>query len=167
MAPLGGTWRFRAPLAAGLAVRLQVRFQDEQATALGLARQARDAALVGDPALSLTHWGALLASAPWDAQLVDEAMAAIAALEREGLVEIEALRQELEHARFFRLSDIFVQIRDQAHDLAARYAGSAVEPEAARIEQQAALELAGLVRDEGQREVLRLRALHVAYHTTD
>lgn len=159
---VAGTWRFRAELAAGQGMRCQVRFPDEQAAALGIARQARDAMQAGRPATSLAQWTRLLETAPWDGTLVAEAEASVAMLEREGLVEANRLREELEHARFFRLADIFRTVRDASAELAERYVGTSVEDEARLIEHQAGLELAGLVKDRDRREVQRLRAVHAA-----
>ncbi|MCK6447988.1 MAG: FHA domain-containing protein [Planctomycetes bacterium] len=153
--PEGGGFRIQAKLGAG-EVGLQVLFQKERALADEAARRARDAEKQGKLGECLAAWRDLLDRAPFDAQLVKEAEAARARLLQAGLAEVGEAKLAAERARFFRLVELFRQVRDRARAIAAKYAPSDVETAALALALEIERDLAGLEQDLNTTERERL-----------
>jgi hypothetical protein len=153
--PEGGGFRIEAELGQPCAFTLQLGFQTERARALEVARNARAAERGGDLGASLRHWSQVLVEFPYEAALVGEAQDTWGRLVREGVASVRGLELEVEHARFFRLADIFRKVRADAVALAARYADTEVEEKAhelvAGIDADLAVLEADLFADERQR----------------
>jgi len=135
---------------------LQLTFHDERAQATQLANDARNAESRQQYGAAIAAWSDLLDRYPFEAALVNEAETSRSRLIQQGLESVEAVRQQVERARFFALSDLYRQCRSSAQDVGQRYAGTEVEADAATLlaEIDAALaELTG--QDSGTRERLQ------------
>lgn len=138
---------------------LQLDFGPERARAGELAFAARNAQQQGRLGAALATWDRLLAEAPFERRLVEEAEAARAQLVNAGLAELGEVERELELARFFRLADLYRRARQHARDVGARYTPSEVERRAAEVVAAVDLELRDLETDLARGEAERLRAI--------
>jgi hypothetical protein len=160
--PEGGAFRFECALEADAKVELQVVFQKERLFADEAARRAREAEKQGRLGDCLAAWRELLDRAPFDAQLVKEAENVRARLIQQGLAEVQAAKQSAERARFFRLVDLFRQVRNGAQAIGAKYAKSEVEAAASALVADIERDLVGLEQDLDTAERGRLQAILAA-----
>lgn len=151
----------------GQPFHLQVDFREERSRAGDLAYAARQAEKDGHLGECLAGWNEMLASVPYDDKLVTEAREARTRLEQAGLVELAAVEEVYEQAQFFRLVDLFRQCRENAQSVGAKYAGSAVETQAAELVQNIDQSLAGLEQDLSRDEVQRLTSILKVLEATD
>jgi hypothetical protein len=140
-------------------VTVQVDFREERARAGDLAFAARNAQTAGNLGECLARWNELLATAPYEAKLVQEARATRTRLEQAGLIELAEVEEAFERARFFRLVDLYRQCRARAHAVGAKYAGSAVEVQASALVAQVEGSLGELEVDLSKDEVERLKSI--------
>lgn len=145
---------------------LRVGFDEERTRAGDLAFAARKAEDAGQLGECLARWGELLREAPYDAELVQEARATRTRIEQAGLAELAEVEAQFERAAFFRLADLYRQCRQRAAGCGTRYAGSAVEAQAADLVGRIDESLSGLEADLDQDEVRRLRGIHRALSAT-
>ena len=115
----------------------------------------------------LARWNELLADAPFEAKLVQEARSARTRLEQAGLVELAEVQASFERARFFRLVDLYRQCKSRAQAVGAKYAGSQVEAQAAALVTEVELALGELEVDLSKDEVDRLRAILTVLEKTE
>ena len=126
---------------AGLdAFDVQLTFGEERAHASRLRRLAEDEARANRPGAALAAWQELLDHVPYEASLVRLAETSRSTLIQEGLEQVEALRQEVERARFFGLVELFRDVQRRASGLASQYGESEVA--------QQALALSGVIDEE-------------------
>ena len=140
-------------------VVLQVDFTEERKLAGDLAYAARNAEKKGDLGECLARWAELLNGFPFDADLVQEAEGKRAALVQQGLSELQAVRTQIERARFFKLADLYRQCRSKAMEVGARFRGSEVDAESQRVVQEVEGHLAGFEAELAQKEAARLRGI--------
>ena len=114
------------PLTAGdpARIRLQLSFRAERDQAFELAADARSAERDGSLGEAHRIWSDLLDRFPFEADLTQEAEETRARIEAAGHDELESIRQDLERARFFELSDLFRACRSRARAAEERFAGS-------------------------------------------
>ena len=136
-----------------------MRFQEERAAAINLAADAKGAERAGRLGDCLSLWQQLLDTYPFEASRVQEAESTRANLLRTGFEEMRALESEIERASFFRLAGLYRECRDQASDIAGRYAGSEVESSAQAMVARVDDDLAALETDLDRREVQRLQSI--------
>ena len=160
----GDTLRVRAAAADAT---LKVDFREERARAGDLAFAAREAEEQGELGECLARWNELLADAPFEAKLVQEARSARTRLEQAGLVELAEVQASFERARFFRLVDLYRQCKSRAQAVGAKYAGSQVEAQAAALVTEVELALGELEVDLSKDEVDRLRAILTVLEKTE
>jgi len=125
------------------AVALQLSFRDERNRAADIADAARRSERTDEPGKSLALWADLLEEVPFDSKLVAEAEARRGEQLRIGLDQVEVVRSDFERARFFELPDIYRRNLERTRGLQRRYAGSEVELQAVRLEQEIELVLQG------------------------
>lgn len=154
----GAGLRLSIPLSSG-AFDLQVDFRDERVLAGDLAFAARKAEEAGQLGECLAKWNELLASAPYEVKLIQEARETRGRLEQAGLVELAGVSRAFEQASFFRLVDLFRQCRTRAQAVGSKYAGSQVETQAADLVTKIDESLSGLEADLSQDEVDRLNSI--------
>lgn len=159
-ATAGGGVLLRITTSGELALR--VGFDEERRRAGDLAFAARKAEEAGQLGECLARWGELLREAPYDAELVQEARSTRTRIEQAGLTELAGVEASFERAAFFRLADLYRQCREQAASCGTRYAGSAVEGQAAELVARIDESLSGLEADLDQDEVRRLQGIHRA-----
>jgi pSer/pThr/pTyr-binding forkhead associated (FHA) protein len=169
---LGGPARVAARAAEGGSVLLRVEgggelglrvgFDEQRTRAGDLAFAARKAEAAGQLGECLALWNDLLREAPYDAELVQEARGTRTRIEQAGLEELARVEADFERATFFRLADLYRQCRRSAAGCGTRYAGSAVESQAAELVARIDGSLAGLEEDLDRDEVRRLRGIHRA-----
>jgi hypothetical protein len=152
--PAGG-----AELAA---LVLQLDFAEDKKKAGDLAYAARNAEKKGDLGECLAKWSELLNGVPFDEALVAEADAKRASLVQQGLFELQAVRVEVDRAKFFRLVDLDRRCRDRALKVGAKYKGSEVDAEAQRIAAAIDEDLVGVEADLARVERGRLEAILAA-----
>lgn len=151
---------------AGPRVRVLVNFQKERASAGDLAFAARNAEAAGELGVCLEKWGAILASTPYDAKLVEEARSVRGRLISSGQAELKTVRVSFEQAGFFRLIDLFRQCRSEAEAVGQKYQGCEVESAARELVASIDKSLAGLEEDLSKDEVQRLNSIiHVLERT--
>ncbi len=153
--------------AAAASATLKVDFREERARAGDLAFAAREAEEQGELGECLARWSELLANAPFEAKLVQEARSARTRLEQAGLVELAEVQASFERARFFRLVDLYRQCKSRAQAVGAKYAGSQVEAQAAALVTEVELALGELEVDLSKDEVDRLRAILTVLEKTE
>lgn len=78
---------------------------------------------------------------------------------QEGLAQVGALQLEAERARFFRLPDLYSELRGRADALASAYSGSEVEASATELVSAIDAELIELSQDLEQYERQRLESI--------
>ncbi|MFT5284655.1 MAG: pSer/pThr/pTyr-binding forkhead associated (FHA) protein [Planctomycetota bacterium] len=131
-------------------IELQLNFQAERNRAADLAAEARRADRAGQPGLCLATWGTLLATVPFDAELVSEANAARGKHLGAGLDLVEAVRADFERAQFFKLPDIYRENVRRVNEIQNSYTGSEVAEAAERLASEIEAELATF-REQEQR----------------
>jgi len=147
--------------------RLRVDFNDQRALAGDLAFAANKAEQDEQLGECLAKWNELLQSAPYEADLVQEARATRSRIEQAGLVELAAVEETFEQANFFRLVDLFRQCRARAVAVGDKYTGSAVEIQAGELVTRIDESLSGLETDLNKDEVQRLQAIHRVLQVTE
>jgi hypothetical protein len=154
-------------VARGVAgeIVLQLDFSEERKLAGDLAYAARNAGKKGDLGECLARWAELLNSYPFDADLVQEAEAKRATLVQQGLSELQAVRAEIERAKFFRLVDLYRQCRSRAVDVGTRFRGSEVDAEARKVAAEVDQQLVGYEADLARAERGRLTAILLGLET--
>jgi len=150
-----------APAAGGEIgeVVLQLDFTEERRKAGDLAYAARNAEKKGDLGECLRLWAELLNGFPFEEALVAEADSKRASLVQQGLSEMQAVREEVERARFFRLVDLHRQCKAKALAIGGRYRGSEVDAEARKVAAEIDLDLVELEADLVRVERGRLEAI--------
>lgn len=123
--------------AAGVLLRVAVAGLDSMDVRLGfddlkneareLARRATDADRDGRHGEAIELWDELLATYPYEKDLIQGAEASRGERIAEGLAQLEALRGEFERARFFQLAELYAQCASSARSTATTFAGSEVE----------------------------------------
>jgi len=154
----GQALRLRIELS-GNEFTLQVDFSQERARAGDLAFAARNAERAGELGECLARWNELLASAPYEAKLVQEARATRTRLEQAGLVELKEVETAFERAQFFRLVDLYRQCKSRALSVGTKYAGSAVQTQAQELVGEVEGALGELEVDLSKDEVGRLKSI--------
>lgn len=144
---------------APTSVELRLDFGPERAAAGDLAAAARRAEQDNRLGEALAAWARLLAEYPYEGTLVREAEQARSRLVSAGLAELDAVREEVAEAGFFRLPDLYRRARERARAIGARYAGSEVEREARALEERIRGELVALESDRDADEIARLGAI--------
>ena len=155
----GGAFLMTVELPSGARPLIQVRFQEERAAAINLAADAQGAQRTGRLGECLAFWQQLLDRYPFEDRLVKRAESTRANLLRTGFEEMRALERQIERASFFRLAGLYRECRDQASDIAGRYAGSEVESSAQAMVARVDDDLAALETDLDRREVQRLQSI--------
>jgi hypothetical protein len=151
-----GTVSFRIALGGLDACDVQLSFAQERAEAATLARRGAEAEKQGDRGAALSIWSELLDRFPFEKTLVAQASTARARLVASGMAEVDAIKKELERARFFLLPELFQKVRTHALELARAYAGSDVEGEARRAAEESFMALSELTAGKagGEAQVL-------------
>lgn len=158
----GEAFAFTVELEGAGEVFVQLAFAAERAAAADLAHRARAAEGEGALGGALELWSELLDEYPYEAALVQESEAARSRLIQRGMEELQAVRAELERARFFRLVDLYRECRARAEEVAARYAGSEVVEASRELVTEVEGALAALDADRGQLEAARLASIRGA-----
>lgn len=122
--PSGDDVVLRAALPAGVTLTVQVEFSEERTRAERIARRARDLRKGGERGGALASWQTLLGTVPFDAGLVERAIAEQAELEAEARAAMKELEGELERARFFGLPGLFEEKLAHARALAQEFSGA-------------------------------------------
>ncbi len=146
---------------------LQLDFAEDKKKAGDLAYAARNAEKKGDLGECLAKWSELLNGVPFDEALVAEADAKRSSLVQQGLQELQAVRTEVDRAKFFRLVDLDRRCRDRALAVGAKYKGSEVDAEAQRIAGAIDADLVGLEADLARVERGRIEAILAALEATN
>lgn len=162
---VGGADQLRIEHSGGF--RLRVDFNEQRALAGDLAFAANKAEQEGRLGDCLAKWNELLQTAPYEADLVQEARATRSRIEQAGLVELASVEETFEQANFFRLVDLFRQCRARANAVGAKYTGSAVEVQAAELVTRIDESLSGLETDLNKDEVERLQSIHRVLQATE
>lgn len=148
-------------------VLLQLDFGEESVEAGNLAYQARKQETDGEYGPCMTTWGKLLDDYPYESALVTEAEEVRGRLRRIGLKEVRAVREELDRGSFFRLAEIYRQCREEAEEVAQRFAGTSVEEEAREVVAEVDREVAGLESDLQSYERSRLKGIQTALQASE
>jgi hypothetical protein len=122
--------RLEAGLGVNTGARIQTDFRAERDTAMNLARDARESEKAQRLGEAAAQWTRLRDEFPFQGELLAEAEAARARIAESGLGEVRRLRSEVQRARFFRLVELYRKCKREAEAVAARHAGSDVEPDA-------------------------------------
>jgi len=154
-----GALAFRVALLGLDACELQLAFNEERAGAAALADRAAELERKQDLGGALATWTELLDKFPFEQKLVARATETRARLVQDGLGQVDALRHEMERARFFLLPELFRKGRARALELAERYKGSEVEPEARKTAESCAAALTELSAGGRSGDERRLRGV--------
>jgi len=154
-----GGLRVEAPFDGSLTVVAQVSFVEERRQARDLLHEARGLEEEKKPGEAIARYDRLLAEFPFEKESLDEARRRRATLLEEGLRRLEAIEQQGEEARFFRISSAFRRAREAAQSVAALYAGTHVEERARRILGQLETDAQALEASRREGETERRRKL--------
>ncbi len=158
----GSGLRLEFNVSGAARLKLQVGFRAERESALGLAREAREAERAGRLGESIALWTRLRDETPFDTELLAEGEATRARLVEGGVAEARNLRAEIERARFFRLVELFRQCRERAESLGRRFAGSELAGAAAELVREVRTDLDLLEADLNKAERARLESIERA-----
>jgi hypothetical protein len=147
-------------------VSIQLDFAEDRKKAGDLAYAARNAEKKGDLGECLAKWSELLNEVPFDDALVAEGDQKRASLVQQGLSELQAVRVEVDRAKFFRLVDLDRRCKSRALAVGAKYKGSEVDAEAQRIAAAIDVDLVGLEADLARAERARLEGILAALEAT-
>jgi hypothetical protein len=156
---VGTAFAISCDLQRPSAIVLQLKFGAELAAAANLAHDAEQAEADGQLGLCITKWQELLDSYPFDERRVARAEETRGRLVLAGLAEVRSLSAQVERARFFRLIDLYRECLRDSTDLAQRFVGSEVEPEARRLASELGAEIALLEVDLDRDEKARLEGV--------
>lgn len=154
-----GTLSVRAELAGLSGFDMQVVFNEERVQANALADRARDAERQRRFGEALSAWNELLDRVPFEARSVQQAEAGRSRLIQAGLARVEEVRQEVERARFFQLSDLYRECIEAIEECAQTYADSEVEAEALELREAIRSEWSGEERAGKSSHERELRAV--------
>lgn len=157
--PMGRAFQLSCELPQAGSFMLQLKFRSELDAAASLARDAELAEDDGKLGVCLAKWQELLDEYPYDERHVSRAEETRSRLIVKGLEEAREIAAEVERARFFRLIDLYRQCLARSQDLARRFGGSEVEPEALRMAAEVQTEIAALEVDLDQFEKARLERI--------
>jgi hypothetical protein len=148
--------------AAPISCEVQLDFDAERKQAGDIAHAARGAEKKGDLGDAIVQWTALLDGYPYEDALVNEAESSRTRLVQQGLANLRDVQAEVERARFFRLADIYRKCRENALQVGARFKGSEVEGEAAKLADLVSAEITGLEVDLNKTERQRMTSILTA-----
>lgn len=147
-------------------VSIQLDFAEDRKKAGDLAYAARNAEKKGDLGECLAKWSELLNDVPFDDALVAEGDQKRASLVQQGLFELQAVRLEVDRAKFFRLVDLDRRCKSRALAVGSKYKGSEVDAEAQRIVAGIDEDLLVLEADLARVERSRLEGILAALEAT-
>ena len=141
---------------------MQLDFREERVEAGNLAYLARKQEADGELGPCIQTWTQLLDDFPYESALVAEAEEVRGRLTREGLRKVRDVSLELERGSFFRLVEIYWQVREDAQALQAEYAGTEVAEAAEEVVAEVDRDVADLERDLQSYERSRLEGIRRA-----